>query len=288
MAKKNDITLVTAFFDIGRDTWRNPTFQRSADFYVDSFLTYLQYPYKMVCFIDEKYMDKIYTVYEKSIYKNKQFIPINREWLNNNIHAWSNIEKDRQILSSTNFKDFLSKRLEFIYPNGIPDTNVVDYLCPENLYPEYNIVNHSKIDFIMYAINNGLISTEFTGWSDFGYFSTFHKDGTPLPHSTIDTEKLDKHKVAICLRRNIAEKDKDMLFTLLTATELFVGAFYAGPTRIMQEFQELYHNSVNEMYENGVSDDDQHVYIRCHMRNPTFFDMHIFEKEWPKALVYFQ
>ena len=283
----NEITLVTAFFDIGRDKWPNCDFKRTTEFYIDSFLTYLNYPYKMVCYIDEKHIEKVLTVYQKSPYQNKHFIPINREWLDTNIHAWSNVEKDRQILSNPQFIQFLSKRLDIMYPNGIPETGVRDFLCPENIYPEYNVINHSKIDFIMHAIKNGLINTYFTGWSDFGYFSTYHSDGSPLPSGTIDTENLDRNQITICLRREIVEQDKDMMFTLLTAYELFIGAFYAGPTNIMEYFQSLYHHCTDEMYENYVSDDDQHVYIRCHMKNPLLFDLRIFGGDWPKALSVF-
>jgi hypothetical protein len=141
----NDITLVTAFIDIGRDKWQNQEFKRTTDFYINSFLTYLNYPYKMVCYIDEKYIDKVLEAYRKSPYQNKHFIPINKEWLEKNIHAWRLIENDRQILNSPDFKNFLSKRLNIMYPYGMPETNVREHLCPENIYPEYNVIKHSKI-----------------------------------------------------------------------------------------------------------------------------------------------
>jgi len=283
----NDITLVTAFFDIGRDKWPNPDFKRTTEFYINSFLVYLDYPYKMICYIDEKHIDQVLSMYSKSPYQNKHFIPINREWLDANIHAWSNIEKDQAILENPQFKQFLSKRLDIMYPNGIPETCVRDFLCPENIYPEYNVINHSKIDFIMHAISSGLITTYFTGWSDFGYFSTYHSDGSPLPNGAINTANLDRNQITICLRRKIVDEDKDMMFTLLTAYELFIGAFYAGPTHIMEYFQSLYHHCVDEMYECSVSDDDQHVYIRCHMKSPLLFDLRIFGGDWPKALTVF-
>jgi hypothetical protein len=242
----------------------------------------------MVCYIDDKYIDKILNVYEKSSHKNKVFIPINRQWLDENIYAWTHVEKDRQILNNPHFKNFLARRLNLMYPNGIPETNVRQHLCPENIYPEYNVINHSKIDFIVHAIKNNYINTYFTAWSDFGYFSTYHKDGSELPINTIDTEKLDMNKITICLRRKILEEDKDIMFTLLYAYELFIGAFYAGPTHIMEYFQTLYHDCVNELYENGVSDDDQHVYIRCYVKNPTIFILSIHGGDWPKALTVFQ
>jgi len=288
MDNNDDITLITAFLDIGRDKWSNNEFKRTTEFYIDSFLIYLNYPYKMVCYIDEKYIDRVLQVYEKSTFQNKKFISINKEWMGNNIHAWLNLEVDRKILNSHEFKKFLKRRLEIIYPDGVPSENVKEHLCPENIYPEYNVINHSKIDFIMHAQKNGFINTYFTAWSDFGYFSTYHSDGSKLPTNVIDTNKLDNMKITICLRRQIIEKDTDMYFTLLLAYELFIGAFYAGPTHLMEYFQQLYHSCVDELYMNGISDDDQHIYIRCHMKNPEIFNLKVFGGDWPKALTVFQ
>jgi hypothetical protein len=280
---EDDITLVTAFLDIGRGEWADDI-KRSPSFYTDSFATYLNYPYKMVCYIDDKYIDDILKKYSTSPYQNKRFIPINREWLLRNIRAWKNIENDRIIMNSDKFKDFLKGRLPHMYPEGIPETNVRNHLCPENVFPEYNIINHSKIDFIANAIMNGYITTKYTGWSDFGYFKSYHYDGT-LPKSTIDVNKLKPDKITFCTRRRMIPDDTNMMWTLLFGHELFIGAFYAGPTELMLRFQHTYHEAVNKMYEHFISDDDQHVYIQCYCLNPELMHLEIFAgKDWPKLL----
>lgn len=284
----DDITLVTAFYDIGRQNWEGE-FKRDITFYIDSFYTYLNYEYKMVCYIDDRYINNVLEKYEKSPYQNKIFIPINREWLDANIHAWKNVEIDRAIMEDDGYKELLKRRLPLMYPKGIPETNVRSHLCPENVFPEYNVVNHSKIDFISHAIQNNYINTSFTGWTDFGYFKTYHSDESTMPHSTIDVNKLHPSKIIFNLRRPIAKQDKDMIFTMLYAFELFIGAFYAGPTNLMMPFQELYHECVTEMLNNYVTDDDQHVYIQCYVKNPEIMHLNIFEnQDWPKALIVYQ
>jgi hypothetical protein len=76
---------------------------------------------------------------------------------------------------------------------------------------------------------------------------------------------------------------------MLYAFELFIGAFYAGPTKLMIPFQELYHECVTEMLNNYVTDDDQHVYIQCYVKNPEIMHLNIFEnQDWPKALIVYQ
>lgn len=37
---------------------------------------------------------------------------------------------------------------------------------PENMKPLYNIITHSKIDFVNY----GLVKTKYMAWCDFGYY----------------------------------------------------------------------------------------------------------------------
>jgi len=285
----SDITLVTAFYDIGRENWE-ANFKRDVSFYIDSFLTYLDYDYKMICYIDDRYINKILEKYAESQYKNKLFIPINRNWLDENIHAWKNVERDRSIMQNKEYQDLLkSHRLPKMYPDGIPESNLRNHLCPENVFPEYNVVNHSKIDFIVHAIKNGYITTKFTGWTDFGYFKTYHSDDSPLPSGTIDVNKLHPDKLIFNLRRQILEQDKDVYFTMIYAYELFIGAFYAGPTELMLPFQDLYHECVNEMLDKFVTDDDQHVYIQCYIKRPELMHLNIFEnQDWPKALIVYQ
>jgi hypothetical protein len=62
---------------------------------------------------------------------------------------------------------------------------------PENIYADYNAINHSKIDFICYAINNNLINRDaFICWSDFGYFnSILHNNPSEYPINHIDITK---------------------------------------------------------------------------------------------------
>ena len=45
--------------DIGRHKWIDDEFNRNIDFYTESFLSYLDYDYKMICYIDDRYIDNI-------------------------------------------------------------------------------------------------------------------------------------------------------------------------------------------------------------------------------------
>jgi hypothetical protein len=282
------ITIVTAFFDIDRKSW-NSEHKRDASFYIDSFLNYLDYSYDMVCYIDDRYIENVLEKYKKSHYKNKMFIPINLKWLLENIDAWKKLDIDKAVIKSNRYKELLNTRLKFMYPNGIPETNQTNHLFPENEFSEYNIINHSKIDFIVHAINNNYINSKYTCWSDFGYFNSQHQGiSSTFPKNTLDINKFHSNKISFILRKPINNNDTNMEYTLVFAPEVFTGTFFGGPTELMFPLQKLYHECIDEMYINYISDDDQHVYLRCYMKNPELFDLHIIQSsEWPKGLTLF-
>jgi len=285
----NKITIVTAFFDIGRNSW-DSEFKRDTSFYINSFLNYLDYSYEMVCYIDDRYIEPILEKYENSQFKNKLFIPINIDWLLQNIDAWKKISIDYEIINSDYYKQLVDFRLNYMYPNGLPENDCRKHLFPENEYVEYNIINHSKIDFIVHAISNNLIKTHYTCWCDFGYFNSQHKgDSSTFPKNTLDVKKFHSKKISFILRNKIKNIDENMEYILIFTPELFTGTFFGGPTELMFELQKLYHSCIDEMHEKCISDDDQHVYLRCYLKNPELFDLHIFENpdEWPKGLTIF-
>lgn len=269
-----EVVLVSAFLDIDRSKWE--VLSRSVDMYVKSFLNYLKVDYKMVVFVDDRYIEQIITEYEKSPYKNKTFIPINKQWLINNIHAWSNLEKDIQITQSKAYNSLLRNRIDIKYP--------------ENIYPEYNLINHSKIDLICHAISNGFINLNaVVCWSDFGYHVSILR-GTPelTPTREVDVSNFKVDKITISVGNEPTESDYDETYTLCVAPNVFAGSFFGGPVNKMYEFQSLYHECIDELYAKNISDDDQHVYLRCYIKNPDLFDVRVLRQHWGKLLVYFQ
>ena len=285
----NDITLVTAFFDIGRASWSNK-YKRTTKFYIQSFLNYLDYPYNMVCYIDDRCIDYILEHYTRSPHSNKTFIPINVKWLENNIHAWKQLPKDREIMQSSKYKYYIDYRQNIMYPNGPPKGKIEKQVFPENEIPEYNAINHAKIDFIMNAIQNGYINTDVVCWSDFGYFGTQHQnDKTTFPKSILDKTKFSPNRITFFLRKDIVDQDSDPVYMLICAPDVFTGTFWGGEVNLMPQLQELYHECVEELYNLNISDDDQHIYLRCCLKKSDLFDLKLSAlPEWPKGLLYFQ
>jgi hypothetical protein len=270
-----DLVIVTSFLDINRENWIN-SYKRTTTQYIESFTNYFNYPNKMIIFIDDKYFDKIKELYKNSSHNNSILIPINKQWMSENIYAWQQLDISTNIMYSDYYKNLLHKRIQ----NG----------NPENIYPDYNAINHSKIDFICYAINNNLIKKDdLICWSDFGYFnSILHNNPNKYPLFSIDIQKFNINKLSFCLRNKLNNLDEDMIYTLLNAPEKFTGSFFAGPGNLMVKLQELYHQSLNELYINNISDDDQHIYLRCFLKEPQLFNLYLDSTKWPEGLNYFE
>lgn len=257
--KIDSATLVTAFYDIGRGNFKK--YGRTSEEYVKAFYNYLDMEYKMIIFIDDRYLQPILTYYETCKFKNKKFIPINKNWLVDNIYAWKQLEKDKRIITSEFYKTLLEHRIAMNKP--------------ETLYSEYNIVNHSKIDFINYSIDNGYVNDKYVFWSDFGYYhSILDNNKTFFPNTILDTRKFSPTKINCMIRDNILPQDNNILDIALSGKVTIIGTFYGGHISIMKQFQELYHSCLEELYSNNISDDDQHVLLRCYLKNPDFFQLY--------------
>lgn len=289
----NDITMVTSFYDIGRGKWNNE-FIRSSQYYIQSFFKYLNYPYKMICFIDDRYIDEIISEYIKSKYRNKIFIPINKEWLIENIRAWRNYERESTIINGDDYQNYIKKeRMRLIPPQYFNvDKNINGYLFPENVYPEYNLINHSKVDFMMYAKKCGFIKTTMICWSDFGFFYSQCKTNETYPINILDVNKIPDNKMMILSERPIIECDYNMFSTLIYAPPVLRGSFMTIPIKLLDKIQDLYHVCIDELYDNNICDDDQHVFIRCicksNKKNEDIFFLYIDDKNDDNALRLFQ
>jgi hypothetical protein len=280
----NDIIYITAFFDIGRENWKN--LSRNVDYYFSSFKLFLTNVKNknIIAFIDDRYMDnEIIQNYLSNLNSNNndinvKFIPINLEWLKFNCQSWQKNHFFTTIMNSDEYKNKLKNRIN----NG--------YGVPENIYPEYNTINHAKIDFINYSIINNLATNnQLICWIDFGYYnSILHNNLKEFPYAELDLNKFNLNKLNFYLRNKITIQDTNIEYTLNSAPEVFTGSFFAGNINVMKELHKLYGEVLDEFIENKISDDDQHVYLRCYLKNPNIFELFLSNKCWPQAINYCQ
>lgn len=265
----NEITFITFFYDIGREKWK--LHPRSVNEYLISFLFFKHFNYKMIVFIDDHYYNKLISYYG-NLTSNITFIPINIEWLNENIWAWSRYEKEKELMNSDYYKSLIPERINQHYP--------------ENTIPEYTILTHSKIDFVNYVIDNNLTNDQHLAFVDFGYFHN-KMDERFIPKDVIDINKLDLDKINLCAIKCVEQKDKDVIYTLKNAPEKIGAYFFFGNKDNFKKFQELCHKwLIKYQEEYKICDDEQALWLQCYFDNPGLFKIWSFGW-WHQALKYF-
>ena len=108
------------------------------------------------------------------------------------------------------------------------------------------------------------------------------------PVSKLDIKNFNPNKLSFCLRNKLDKNDSDMNYTLVNAPEKFTGSFFAGTKELMLKLHSLYHECLDELYQNNISDDDQHIYLRCYFKNSNLFEVFLSENKWPQVLLQFQ
>jgi hypothetical protein len=157
-------------------------------------------------------------------------------------------------------------------------------LCfPEHTIPEYTLINHCKIDFICYAIDNDISDAGYYAWVDFGYC----RFPEITPKRLLDLGKLDLDRVNYTLINNLDDRDKNIFYTLMNAPERIGGFFFFGNKKILKEYQALYHGILTRYQQYGIADDDQALAVACYWESPDMFHLHG-PWGWHKALVRFQ
>lgn len=257
-----DITLITAFLDIGRDNWSH--WKRTTQEYINAFKVYYQLDYRMIIFMDKRYINEIKTDDPK-----KTIIPIDEEWLEKNSWVWRQLPIETEIMKSPNYVSLIHHRIT----------------CPETHNPKYTLINHAKIDFVCYALEKAMVTTPFVAWSDFGYFG--NKSAEYIPKNLLDSKKFDIARINLCSNGDFGIQDRNPHYTLQVAPEVINGYFFFGPVSLMKKYQELYHSQMVEFQNMKLADDDQHLTLRCVFKNPEMFKVWRFNR-WHWALVYFQ
>jgi hypothetical protein len=249
------ICIVTAFLDIKRGEWTN--FQRSTEEYIKCFLPYLNMKEELIVFIDDKYYLEVLKEVVKSEKKNIIVFPINVEWLEKNLKLWSYLPIERQIMNTDVYKKLIDGK-----------TN------PEYNVPEYNTIMHCKLDFLKYVIENNLSKCEYYCWSDFGFFKS--EDKVIPDNSILDINRFTKDKINICLVNTIDNFDGNLLNTLVNPRETIAGSFFLADKDNLLKYRQIYEDILlNDFYRIGIVDDDQHIALRCVLRCPDMFSLHL-------------
>lgn len=241
-------TIVTGFFDIGRDLWDYSSRDKSK--YFDFGKRLLTLDDNMIIFIDEKYNDFVLEYrkgkLEKTIIKNIRLkdLPYFRYYT-----------KINDIMNSNEFK-----------------TGIIEPDRPEMTKPEYNILIWSKIFLINEAIkNNNFNSTHFI-WIDFGITNKI------LLNKYLNTKLFKKKhipdKIKIMCRSMPQNDDLNIDNFYKSHINRFAATVFSGNIDSFIKFQEYFDKEVINCFEKKLVDCEQSLYSIIYLKHPELFELY--------------
>ncbi|HKS34348.1 MAG TPA: protein YibB [Enterobacteriaceae bacterium] len=237
----SSITIVTAFFDIGRGSWTSdkgfsPYLERASDTYLEYFKNLAALDNEMVIFTSSDLKSRV-----EEIRKGKRTTVIAFEFKHKFKHIRNKIDK---IQKSDDFRNRLEKR---------------QLQNPEYWSADYVLVCNLKSYFVKKAIDAQLVSNEMVAWVDFGYCRT--------PSVTAGLSQwnypFNKNKVNMfTIKRGLRATTLDRVFDCMINNRSFIiGGAVVATKEKWSDFYKLVLKCQWFTLKNNVVDDDQGIFI---------------------------
>jgi protein YibB len=247
----NDITIVTAFFDIGRGDWTPEKglphyLHRTTDTYFERFGHMAKLENPMVVFTSKDLVDRV-----KFLRQDRPTDILTIDFPNS-----FNVLRE-QITKIQKDSEYLSK------------INPMQVRNPEYWNADYVIVNALKSSFVNRAIQSEIIGTDQIAWLDFGYCRE---------ESTLNGVKkwqysFTKDKIHFFNTRDFVEGTyiQDVIANNVVHMH---GSMIVADKTLWPVLEGLIYHSINELMKNNLIDDDQTLMLMSYLQKPELFELH--------------
>jgi protein YibB len=254
----NDITIVTAFFDIGRGDWTPDKnlphyLQRTTKTYLERFGHLAKLENDMVIYTSKDLVDDI------------QFLRQDRPTSIMTLDFPNSFKKLREEVSSIqNNKDYLAK------------INPMQIRNPEYWNADYVVVNSLKSSFVKKAIEFGHVETDLIAWLDFGYC----RDEQTLNGVTHWQYPFDKEKIHLFNIKDWVEET--YIQDVIANNDVHItGPCIVADKKLWPLLEGLVNHSIEELLKNNLIDDDQTLLLMSYLLKPELFELHrVSDQDW--------
>jgi protein YibB len=248
-----NISIVTAFFDIGRETWTQDKglphyLYRPLQTYFDRFANMAQLDNEMIIFTTPDLVDKVWE-YRKG-------------------------KEDRTIVSEVKYaEEFKELRLAIASVQTNPEyqkqINPNQVRNPEYWSADYVLVNTLKAHFVNRAITNGFATKDLVSWVDFGYCRNVEEfiKGTEWNYD------FDQTKMTM-FRLKEFDQNRTILDIIVNNDVHMTGGAIVGGKDVWPTFDALIQHSFNELHKNNLVDDDQTLLLMASLLKPDLFKIY--------------
>jgi protein YibB len=258
------ISIVTAFFDIGRGDWTGEVeknggplphyLQRSVDKYIDHFTRMCELENEIIVFTSPDLASRLASISPKVKVVEYDYFSIHEE-LRERIHVIQSTEK------------FISR----INPYQVRN--------PEYWSKDYVGVTSLKAFFVAESYRRGLITNDWASWVDFGYC----RDSEHIPESKKWDFDFTPGKMHLFNYRN-PETNRAMeqvQLAVLNNIVYIIGGVFAGEKAQWIQLEKLMEKSMDMLNSNGLVDDDQGLLLLSYFMEPQKFELHKMDPNAP-------
>lgn len=261
----SEITIVTAFFDIGRESWSvengHPDYLfRTSDTYLSYFEKIASLNNEMVIFTSDDFADKI-----REIRAGKPTKIIIFDYKNKLYNIKRRVDK---IQSSDSFK------------SKVPDIHIIN---PEYWSADYALVTNLKSYFVTKAIDLGYVSNDLAAWMDFGYC----RDYESLNNISTWKYNFERDKVHVFNLKKIPPLTQEIVEEAIFNNKVYIiGGVTIADKKMWYTFHDMVYKCQRELMSNSIVDDDQGVYLFAFLKKPDMFKTHFLGKDKWRTLFY--
>ena len=257
----SDITIVTAFFDIGRGSWPAvvrgrvlPPYQhRTTETYLNYFSLLASIDNPMIIYTQDDLVDDIRKIRDLHGHSDKTEIV--------------SFPKDT-VFSHFNKDDLLNK-IDSVMSSQEFISSVNEPWLPEYWNSKYVMINFMKSDFVCDAIEKNLIKTPLAAWIDFGYCRVAFS----LPKSRKWNYNFDPDKIHMFNQFPINSL-RPIEDIIKTGDVYIQGCHIVAGTKMWNELKSGIYKNIDKLLEMKYIDDDQTLLLMSYLDNTSAYELH--------------
>ena len=253
----DNITVVTAFFDIGRGDlpaeFRGrllPHHQhRSVETYFEFFKNLAKLKNDMVIYTTSEFAERIKNIRILEGLGDKTKVVSLPSYLPEDLKFYK--EKVQKIMDDENFC------------KKVNNQQLIEYW-----HCDYVLINIFKALYVTHAINSGLVRNDLAAWIDFGYC----RSPDTIPEPKVWNYDFDTKKIHMFKMREI-EPNRSIDDIIYTGDVYTQGCHIVAGVEMWPTFMQLMLFSLNKLIENNLIDDDQTLMLMSYLSKPEFFEL---------------
>jgi len=251
------ITLVTAFYDIGRADWSSNVhknggplphyLQRSVDKYLDHFSRMCEIDTEIVVYTSPDLSEKISSISPKVKVVEYDYFNERKDLR----------QKIQEIQSSENF---------------VRRINPYQVRNPEYWSKDYVGITSLKAFYVNDAYKRGIITNDWASWIDFGYC----RDEKHIPTSKKWEFDFAEGKMHLFNYRDpdIGRSAEQIQLAVLNNIVYIIGGIFVGQREQWDMLETHMDKSMEILMKNELVDDDQGLLLMSYFRNPEKYELH--------------